>query len=845
MIRTTLSAILSILLISITSLDVRAQGELHTYVSGKVLDQDGNALPGASIVLIDSHTGLQYRGTAADTSGAFEIQSTRSGSFELVASFLGYAGHSETLVLRPGESRTVTIQLRDTSVPQEGVVVTGARAKRQLNPITVSNMTARELEQQPSMKDLPVLLATLPSITYHSENGNGIGYSTLRLRGFDQRRIAISINGIPQNDPEDFNVFWINFFDVQGAIQDIQVQRGAGSSLYGPTAIGGAINIAAMPYKAEPYAFVEAGYGAFKTQRYTVEANSGLIDNRYVVFGRFSRLLTDGYRDWSWSEFYRFFVGAVRYGERSTLTLQAYGGPQRDALSFSGIPRAANEKTLIDPTGASVDRRYNFSGFTSDVERFHQPHVELFHDYRLSDRASFHQALFWVKGEGYFEFGGTFRSADYLRIPDGWRDLSDAERALPLFLSAPDVSLLFRAYLDQWQIGWLPRLMVNSSAGETTIGAEARLHRSLRWGRAQEANGLPEEMVGSDADYRAYQFRGEKVITSVFGSHLMRPIDRVAVQADLQLTYRQFRHYDERFFGRSFDVPYVFANPRLGVTLNPERPLSFYTSVAVASREPRLKSVYDGEEAGAGFIPRFEELPDGSLDFDSPLVKPERLLDIELGGALVQPRYRLVATAYLMQFRDEIVPSGGLDQFGVPRSGNADRTRHLGVEVEGAVRLVPGLDLNANATLSRNRFVRFDEYVSDAEGAELVSRDGNQIAGFPEQIVNAGLTYTYRGLTARLAARYTGRQYIDNSGGRRSDGAYDESLTVDPSLVLDAGLRFAFSRQSVLDGLELALDVNNVLDHRVLLYGNVGATGPQFFPLATRHLFASMRYTIR
>src|SRR5690606_19686607 len=229
------------------------------------------------------------------------------------------------------------------------------------------------------------------------------------------------------------------------------------------------------------------------------EAHTGMLGDRDVLFGRFSRLQTDGYRDWAWSRFYRFFVGGVRYGERSTVTLQAYGGPQEDGLAFSGIPRLANDATVIDPFGTRIDRRYNFSGFTHDRERFHQPHVELLHDYTLSDRASFHQALFWVKGEGYFDFGGTFRSADYLRIPTGWRDLDETQRALPLFISSPDVSVLFRAYLDQWQVGWLPRLTLQGDHHTTQIGAEARLHRSVRWGRTQQAVGLPEEMVGSEA----------------------------------------------------------------------------------------------------------------------------------------------------------------------------------------------------------------------------------------------------------------------------------------------------------------------------------------------------------
>ncbi len=815
-------------------------------VQGVVTDASGTPLSGASVRLIDEASGAQRYGAATAASGAFVLEGVRAGRYQLAVSYVGFAEHRERLDVRRDTTVNLRIRLSVRAAPQQEVIVTAMRAREQLNPITFSNLTAQDLETQPSMKDLPVHLAALPSITYYSENGNGVGYSYLRMRGFDQRRVAVAINGIPENDPEEHNVFWINFFDIEGAIEDIQVQRGAGSSFYGPTAIGGAINIVAMPYKPDPYATAEIGYGAFDTQRYTLEANTGLLAGRYVAFGRLSRLRSDGYRDWSWTRFYRFFAGVTRYDERSTLTLQAYGGPQQDGLAFAGIPKEANEETVTDAFGTVIDRRFNFSALTRDVERFHQPHVELLHDWQAAPGLDLHQALFWIQGRGYFDFGGTFRSADYLRLPGDWCGLTAEQRQLPLYVAAPDVSVLFRAFLDQWQLGWLPRLTFTRATGETTLGAEARLHRSLRWGRVQQAEGLPAERVGSDNDVRVYSFRGEKIIASLYASHLVRPAERLAVQGDVQLTWRRYRIFDEAFFGQAFAVPYFFVNPRLGVTLNPERPLSAYASIALAHREPRMKSLYDGEEAGAGFQPQFARRADGSFDYDRPFVKPEQLIDVELGGAVTQTRYRLAANVFLMDFRDEIVPSGGLDQFGVPRTGNAERTRHVGLEIEAAARLAPGLDLRANATLSRNRLVRFTEFVTLADGTVVETRrDGNPIAGFPEQVANAGLTYRLGGLTASLEARFAGKQYIDNSGGRDPDGTRNANLEVDPYALLNASVQYVFSERSALRGLRLALDVNNVLNDRVLLFGNVGFGTPQFFPTAMRHAFFSARYTLR
>jgi iron complex outermembrane recepter protein len=793
-------------------------------VQGRVLDQQGRALVGASVAAHQEDRPVA--GAATGRSGEFSLR-VPPGEYRLTASFLGYQTRS-ILIEVPLDAANVEFALSPDVLQQQDVIVESRRAQPLVSPVTYSNLTARELEALPEMKDLPVLLATLPSITFHSENGNGIGYSTLRMRGFDQRRIAVSINGIPQNDPEDFNVFWINFFDIQGAVQDIQVQRGANAAFYGPEGIAGAINIVAMPYTETAYGTLEAGYGTYRTRRLTAEASSGRI-GIYSAFARVSRLLTDGYRDNSWAEFVRFFAGIQRATERSTLTLQAYGGPQRDGLAFSGIPREANE---VERGEGEIDRRFNASAFTRDSESFHQPHAELIHEWQPREHVTLHQALFGVLGVGYFDFGATFRSPDYLRLPDGWRDLSAEERALPLFLTAPDAEVLFRAYLDQWQIGWLPRITFDHGAGTTSVGLEGRLHRSLRWGRMQEGSGVPVELMGSENDVRVYSFRGEKTIASVFGSHLARPHDRIAVQADLHLTHRRYRVFDEEFFGNEFTTDFLFVNPRLGVTWNPGRPFSLYASAAVANREPRMKDVYDGEEAGAGHQPQFERLDGGALDFSSPLVRPERLYNIELGGRHVGATARLTVNTFLMIFDDEIVPSGGLDQFGVPRTGNAERTRHLGVEVDGEVRFIDGLHALGNLTLSRNRYVRFEEFVA---GVGAVSRDGNRIAGVPEQTGYVGLRWTHGIATLNVGTRYSGRQFIDNLN--------DRAASIDPYALVDASVRLL--PRNTLDGLSLRFDLNNVFNARVLTYGNVGPVGPQYFPAATRHLFVGLQYTVR
>ena len=824
-------------------------------VVGRVTDASGTALPGANVVLRDRATGQRRAGTSTDSTGAFALRDVAPGRYRLAVSFVGYARHVESLALSPGDTVRDTIALRVRSLPQDAVVVTTRRAEPQVAPVTVSNLTAPEVDRRLGVQDLPSLLGDTPSTTFHSQNGNGIGYSTLRIRGFDQRRIAVSINGVPQNDPEDFNVFWVNLYGMESSIEDVQVQRGAGSSLYGSVGIGGAINVVTDPFDPEPYARARVGAGSFGTRRVSVTGNSGLLGDRYVVNARVSRVTSDGYRRHAWTEFNRFFGGLARYGDRSTLTIQAFGGIQQDGLAFGGIPKSANDDEDA--------RRQNPSAVSEDQERFNPPQVHLNHEWQVSPDWSLDQTAFWIKGEGYFDYGAAFRSADFLRLPaefaiDG-QQLTEQEREKPLltFGLGPD-DVIFRGVLDQHQVGWIPTVIYEDGTTKTTLGVEARLHRSLRWGRIQDAGPtIPDAVVGPEAGHRLWNYRGGKIIGSAFASHLFQPVDRLAVQADLQLTWRRYRFYDEETFDREgiraheFTVPYFFANPRVGVTLYPDRPVSAYASVALANREPRRTQLYDGNEGPAGGTPQFERRDDGSFDYDEPLIEPEHLVDVELGGSVEHSRYRLSANFFWMEFWDEIVPSGAVDQFGVPRTGNADRTRHAGLELEGSVQLVPGWTFSGNAMLARTRFVDFTEYRTIGGTARALERDGNPIAASPEVLGNLRSSYAWRGLTASLHLQAVGRQYVDNSGGEAAvaeNGALTfedrDARTVDPYALLNTTVTYEAPASTALSGLRLSLNVNNLLDAHVLRHGFQGAGGPRFYPAATRTAFVELRYTL-
>lgn len=802
-------------------------------LSGTVADRSGTPVPHAVVTATrllapgDVASAPAFFATA-DAAGRYAFPSLAAGRYRVAVGHIGYTGVVQEVDLALGSSIALDFRLDDAALVEDEVIVEGIhRAIESVSPVTASALTAREIAQLPDVKDLPASLASQPSTTFYSENGNGFGYTYLRLRGFDERRVAVSLNGQPMNDPEDHSVYWINFMDIQGAITDVQIQRGAGAALYGSAGVGGAVNIVADPFAPTRYAAVETGYGTYNTARLTAEGSTGLLGGRWIGYARVSRLQSDGYREHAWAEMTRVIGGVSYLGTRSRLTVLAFGGPQRDALAYYGIEKADN--------GVDSLRRANYGAVSNDLERFHQPFVDVRHEVQLRPDLRLETNAYATQGEGYFDFDATWRSADYLRLPAGFDGLSSAERQQPLY-DVSGATATFRAFVRNRRAGLLPRLVYTPLdgpfvGGRFVLGADLLAHRSLHWGRIQDGTGLPMANVG-DAAPRVYEYTGGKEHAAVYGSALLRPAPRLAVQADVSVRHLVYRLFDESFGGTEFAVPYTFVTPRLGMTVNPERPARGYASVAYVAREPRLKNFYDADEAGAGATPLFER-SGASYDFSKPLVRPETGVNVELGASVEGRRVRASATGYGLWMNDEIVASGGLDQFGVPRTGNAEKTRHLGVEVEAAATVAPGFVVEGSATASDDRFVRFTEY---DDNAAPLDRSGNRIALFPAASFRAALRVEPVGKPygLRVDVQGAGVQPTTNTG------TSDRDLVVDPYALVNAGAWYAIAVPGGGD-VRLRLDVNNVLDARVLTFGNSGG----FFPAATRHVYAGLRYTVR
>ncbi len=803
---------------------LRAQ---NVTVEGKVVDWNtGQPLPGANLVLKKNNS----IGTTTNKNGIFRFSNLLVNDI-LIISYVGYSDFEYRVSTTV--QNNITIRLKPKVIPAQTVLIEGSVGKEGVTPLAFNKVQRKEIKENYTLQDIPQFLGSLPSTTFYSENGNGLGYNYLSIRGFDQRRISVSINGIPQNDPEDHNVYWLDFPDLLASAELIQVQRGAGSGVMGYPAIGGSINIITSPFSNEPKQVYSASIGSFNTRKYSASFSSGLIDNKYSVYVNLSRTLSSGYRQKSWIDFTSYHISAVRYDKNLTTQVNFYGGPIADGLAYTGLPKFAVKNRDLRTANYSYweagNNKYTYTleRRPSEIENFSQPHFEILNEYRLSDKVTINSALFLVIGNGFFDFDGSWADTTYLR-------LTHANGFNP---NGNPKNTLIRAQVENTQYGWIPRVSIKQNKGELILGGEFRLHKSTHWGSISFAENLP---PGVTKDYRYYYYKGGKDIINGFVHETYDINDKFNLLGEVQLAYHKYKLYDERYIGTDFRVSNLFFNPRLGINykINPEE--NFYLSFARVSREPRLSNYYNADEATGGATPQFELNPDSSYNFNEPLVKPETMNDIEFGASLNTNNISATLNLFYMIFDNEIVKNGKVDIYGQPITGNVSQTLHRGIELSINLKLNEGISIYANATYSKNE-IKDGKYYLNA--ADVINLSGNRISGFPDFLANLGISYNKNNFYFRLTGKYVGKFYSDN---------YDENLlkylNTYPGFVsytdnvndayFNANMiaSYQFKLFNSLTDSKIYFQVNNIFDK---LY-SANAIGGEFFPAADRNFLVGM-----
>ncbi len=802
-------------------------------IKGKVTDAEThNVLANANIIIEGKKIG-----TASNKNGYFKLTANIKQGDILVVSYVGY--NSERIKLtRENFIKAMNIALTPEIIPSQTVLVEGSIGKEGFTPVTFSQIRRKEIAQNYTVQDIPEYLSSLPSTTFYSENGNGIGYNYLSIRGFDQRRISVSINGIPQNDPEDHNVYWIDFPNLLGSTKIIQVQRGAGSGVFGYPAIGGSINIITSTFSNKPKLNFSAFSGSYNTRKYDASLSSGLIDEKYSVYTNLSQILSSGYRNLSWVNLNSYYLSAVRYDKNFTTQINFYGGLIADGLAYTGLPKFAikNKKLRRDNYSYwEADKNhftYAIPRRPSEIENYSQPHYELLNEYRISRKVTFNSALFLIIGDGFFDYDGTGLDTTALHLTSQFG----------FYPTTNPSNLLIRAEVDNTQYGWIPKLSYTQKNGELIVGAEFRKHKSIHWGSVEYGSNLP---AGISKGYRIYYFNGGKDMINGFVHESYKLNNKWNFLGEVQLAYHKYKFYNERFYHHNFSINGLYINPRLGVNYKFNKNQNVYFSYARVTSEPRLSTYYLGEESIWGAVPQFEKNSNGTYNYNKPYVKPETMNDFELGSSFIGKVYNISLNFYYMLFNNEIVKNGKLDIFGQPITGNFNATMHKGIEISGTFKPIKNFEIIANATYSNNTIINGTTYLAYNNGKTVsLNLDGNKLGGFPDFLANLVFTYKHKNFFLQLSGKYVGSFYSDNYAAHLLQYLTEYPGLVDYSdnkneayFTADFTGSYEFTVFHSLTPARIIFQVNNIFNN---LY-SANAIGKEFFPAADRNFLVGIR----
>ena len=789
---------------------------LHSYgqsfidVMGKVINSEtGEPLQGANILIEKTPFG-----GATDGNGLFSIRNLPVGNYTISASVIGYEIQKQ-LIHAESKNITITFSLTSRTLEGENVVISGSRAITGKTPIAFSNIDSRTLSEKYSFQEVPLLLDEVPSLYSYSLTGNGMGYSEIKIRGFDATRVAVTVNNVPLNDPEDHVTYFYDIADFSANIHDIQVQRGVGNSLYGTAAIGGSVNILTKGAGTEPGITLSGTSGSYNTKRLNFSFGTGYIENKYSAYGRFSKIQTNGYRNDSGVDASSYFLSASRYDRDMTTTFNVFGGPLKAKFAWVGI----TEEQLEDED----ERRTNFYSpsefngfFDEQVDDFLQSHYQLLNDWKVSKNVRLENTFFHIKGDGFFQ--------DYKfgRNPDEY-NLSDSGRT----------DLVRKNVVDKSQWGWLPRLTYVKDSWSLTIGGELSLFASDHWGEVV----WTKNNSATPPNNRYYGYKSNKLSATGYVHSVVDIDDLTSLMLDIQ-----YQHIGSSFVqetigaypdGYEFELNYNFINPRLGINRKLNDNLSAFVNFSIAKREPRDADIYDANDP---FVkPHFDLNPDGTLNFLEPLIGEETLYDYELGSSWRNSASSIKLNLYWMDFRNEIVPTGQLDDIGQRIYFNAEQSIHRGIEVDGSFSFYGNLYLSGNFSLNDNYFVTYNEVGHDSiENKIPLDRSGNTISGFPNYL--AGLKFGYRDEHTGLFihTRFVGKQYLDNS--------QTESLSIKSYNVVNLSLSRDMSGNDFPLPLSVQINVNNLFNRKYETHGSVFSGTAFFIPAALRN--ASLTVTV-
>lgn len=693
-------------------------------ISGQVFSSaDSLPVPGVNVIVEGT-----YSGAVTDSDGKFEVRYGKFDSVRLNFRFIGY--DDLELAINSAQKTASIVYLRPTSYEKDAVVVSSTRASR--NTATAySELDRKTIEKRNFGQDIPILLELEPSVVSTSDAGAGVGYTGIRIRGSDPTRINVTLNGIPINDSESHGVFWVNMPDLASSLDNIQVQRGVGTSANGAGAFGGSINMQTNKFNKKWYVDLTNGYGSFNTLRTTVAAGSGLIANKFTVDARFSRISSDGYIDRATSSLYSWYVSAAYHGKKTMIRLNVLGGREQTYQAWWGTPQDS----------LKTNRTYNYYTYENEVDHYGQDHYQLIIAHEFDRHWNFNLNGHYTRGKGYFE---QFRNKD---------ELSDY--GLPNVIMGIDTittsDIIRRRWLDNHFYGFTFAVNYTGSRFSATLGGGFNQYLGKHYGEAIDTEFTEYEAIHQ----RYYAEDASKNDISVYLRANYQIHSKLNLFVDLQHRTIEYRFVgpEADLFGRIETkeqlVNWHFFNPKLGFNYELNSRNRFYTSVAIGNREPARTDIVEATQLSRP--------------------KHETLYDWELGYERRSRIYSIGINAFWMVYQNQLVLSGQINDVGAYTRQNVDWSDRYGIELMWSINILKNLNLAGNFTWSQNKIWDFTEYVDDYDtGGQVAIHHGlTDISFSPNYIATANLTYEpIKNLEASFITKYVGEQFLDNTSNR-------------------------------------------------------------------------------
>jgi iron complex outermembrane receptor protein len=778
-------------------------------IHGKVTDKEGNALAGASVSLEST-----LHGVITDPEGRYSFSELKGGFYKLRFSFVGY----ETTVKEVNliGNQLLNITLEPLTILTENVMITATRAGEHA-PLAYSEIGSELLKKQNTGYDLPYIISLTPSLIETSEAGNGVGYTGLRIRGTDGNRINVTIDGIPLNDPESQQVFWVDLPDIASSVESIQVQRGAGTSSNGAGAFGATISLQTSNPENEPFAEVSASAGSFGTIKKMVSAGTGLLGGKLALQMRYSDLKSDGYiyRTGS-SHRSGFLSGTYRVG-RSRLKANVILGQEHTGIGWWGVPA---EMLAVDrrynPAGEYTDEAGNKQYYENESDNYMQNHYQLMYSLKLSDLLSLNAAFHYTKGKGYYEeFGEDQKLTDY-----GLNSFSIGDSLIS------ESDLIRRKWMSNDFYGAVYSLKYQNDRLEAIAGGGANIYYGDHYGTII----WMKYPANTPRNYRWYLNNSTKGEVSIYGKLNYSLSEKTSIYGDLQYRFVQHKMEgpDDDLKDITQEHSYNFLNPKAGIFYSISPSQDAYISFSVANREPTRTDFK--EASGDG-----EATP-----------KPETLYDLEAGYKLRTGIGNFGANLYGMFYNDQLVPTGELSNVGYSIMTNVEKSHRLGAEFIAGLNLTAFIDLNASITISSNKIIGFVEYFTnyntDNSSSEYLSKNlGNtDIAYSPSLVCSGDLGFRIvKGINLHMISKYVGKQYFDNT--------MNQDRVIDPYFVSNFRLDLEPSLKNIR-GFAFQILINNILNevYESNAYGgNWYENGEEkswayYFPQAGRNFMARL-----